>query len=359
MNNQPSNSSDNRIDLFDFFSSLWKEKITITLITFLFMTISVIYVLSTTEKWSVSATIDTPTTQQTKQYNLNRELFNRGIKSLNKGQEYEGLPSIKSLHNLYVSEALKTENQITFFKSQQLFKTMVTKDNLNLIAQNNYAHKWAAKNISITAKHALNSNNIIGTNIRISATNPNDALEFNKAYLNFINDIMIERLRDLISDELSLSLKQIVDFNEKTKIHEKFILEKQINDIEKNIKIAKIAKIKNFVTQNISLESAPEYTKGYEILSAEKSILTEMLNNYEQNKVINSSALLIAKWHDYDKKMQFDKFDFYQLTDKPHLPKTKDHPKRSITLILGTLLGLIFGVAYVLVINALRSTRRV
>ncbi|SGY90315.1 Lipopolysaccharide biosynthesis protein wzzE-Protein metN, partial [Moritella viscosa] len=46
------------------------------------MTVALVYALNATETWSVSATIDTPTSQQIKQYNLNRVLINEGIKTL-------------------------------------------------------------------------------------------------------------------------------------------------------------------------------------------------------------------------------------------------------------------------------------
>ncbi|QUM79378.1 hypothetical protein HWV01_03190 [Moritella sp. 5] len=387
MINQPqqlsSYDNNDEIDLFELFSTLWQEKLKIISVTLVFMTVSLVYALNATETWSVSATIDTPTSQQIKQYNLNRVLINEGIKTLknnaglnngaelntteqvinittnNNGNDNDNneLPTIKELHELFVSEARMTTNQIKFFKSQSLFKTVVAEEQLDLVAQNNYAYEWVEKNISFTAENLkkVNFNDKIGTNISISAIKPADALALNQAYLNFINEMMMVRLRNLISSELSLALQQLVSYNENTTSSKKIILEQKINDIAINIQIAKRANIKNFVTQNISLESAPKYAKGYEILSAEKFVLSQQLASYENNAVINSNALLIDKWLNFDKTMQLDDFNFYRFTDEPKLPKTRDKPKRALILVLGTLLGLMLGVAYVLVMSAVRN----
>ncbi|KXO13725.1 O-antigen chain length determinant protein [Moritella sp. JT01] len=380
MINQPqqhsSHDNNDEIDLFALFSTLWQEKLKIISITLVFMLFSLVYALNATEIWSVSVTVDTPTPQQVKQYNFTRELINEGIRTLNKNidaareaktsdqvinidnsKNYNQLPSIEALHYLYVKEARMTTNQVKFFKAQPLFKAVVAENQFNQVEQNNYAYEWVAQNISFTAEDIkkVNFNNNIGTNITISAIKPEDALVLNQSYLDFINDIMMERLRDLISTELSFGLQQMVNFNDNISDSEKIQLEEKINDIEINIKIAKRANIKNFVTQNISLESAPDYTKGYEILSAEKFVLSQQLANHENNAVVNSNALLIEKWLNYDKTMQLDNFNFYRFTDEPKLPKTRDKPKRALILVLGTLLGLMLGVAYVLIMSVIRN----
>lgn len=379
MNNQPqqpiSYDGDNEINLFKLFSTLWQEKTKIIVATFLFMILSLIYAFNATEKWSVSVSIDTPTSQQVKQYNFNRELINEGIRTLNKNLDakvngqvikidnknktYNELPSIAVLHRNYVSEARMATNQVRFFKNQPLFKAVVAENKLNQIEQNNYAYDWVSKNISFTAQNTnrINYNDKIGTSMNISAIKPGDALVLNRAYLDFINDIMMLRLRDLISAELSFGLQQMVNFNDNTNDVNKIKLEKQINELAVNIQIAKKANIKNFVTQHISLESAPEYAKGYEILSAEKFILLKQLAHYEENSLINSNALLINKWRDYDKKFQLDNFNFYRFTDEPKLPKTRDNPKRPMILVLGTLLGFILSAITVLVMSAIRSKK--
>lgn len=386
MINQPqqhsSHDNSDEVDLFELFSTLWQEKLKIISVTLVFMTVALVYALNATETWSVSATIDTPTSQQIKQYNLNRVLINEGIKTLknnaglnnsteqvinitnnnnnnNNGNDNDSneLPNIKELHELFVSEARMTTNQVKFFKSQSLFKAIVEEEQLDLIAQNNYAYEWVENNISFTAENLkkVNFNNKIGASMSISAIKPANALALNQAYLNFINEIIMTRLRNLISSELSLALQQLVSYNENTTSTKKIILEQKINDIAINIQIAKRANIKNFVTQNISLESVPEYAKGYEILSAEKFVLNQQLASYENNTVTNSNALLINKWRNYDKTMQLDDFNFYRFTDEPKLPKTRDKPKRALILVLGTLLGLMLGVAYVLVMSAVRN----
>jgi len=377
MNNQPqqlsSYDNNNEIDLFELFSTLWQEKLKIISLTLVFILISLVYAFNATETWSVSATVDTPTAKQVKQYNFNRDLINDEIRGLNKNLEIRNnkqiikvenkdkknneLPDIKTLHQLFVSEARMTTNQVKFFKTQSLFKTVVAKEQFNQVEQNNYAYEWVAEHISLTAENTkkVNFNNEIGTRINISAVKPEDALMLNQAYLDFINDIMMERLRDLISTELSFGLQQIVNFNEDSNNTDKVKFEKKIQEITRNIQIAKKANIKNFVTQNISLESAPEYAKGYEILSAEKFVLSQQLASNENNAVINSNALLIDKWRNYDKTMQLDDFNFYRFTDEPKLPKTRDKPKRALILVLGTLLGLMLSVVYVLVMSAVRN----
>jgi len=377
MINQPqqlsSYDNNDEIDLFELFTILWQEKLKIISLTLVFILISLVYAFNATETWSVSATIDTPTSKQVKQYNFNRELVNEGIRTSNKNlkvrdnaqiirvenkeSEYNELPDIEALHLLYVSEARMTTNQVKFFKTQQLFKTVVAKEQFNQVEQNNYAYEWVAEHISFTAENTnqVNFNDKIGTSISISAVNPEDALALNQAYLNFINDIMMERLRDLISTELSFSLQQLANFNEDVNSTDKIRLEKKIQDTTINIQIAKKANIKNFVTQHISLESAPEYAKGYEILSAEKLVLIQQLANYEKNAVTNSNALLINKWRNFDKTMQLDNFNFYRFTDEPKLPETRDKPKRALILILGTLIGLILGVVYVVIMSVVRN----
>lgn len=372
---QPTPYNSDEIDLFTLVSTLWQAKLTIITITFIFIILSVVYAFNTTETWSVSATIDTPTTQNVKQYNLNRVLVNDGIKALNNRPELNRdeqviniktsnididnneLPTIKELHQLFVNEARMTTNQVKFFKNQSLFKTLVAEEKLNQVEQNNFAYEWVAENISFAAEDTkkINFNNKIGTNVTISAVKPEDALALNQAYFTFINDIMMERLRDLISTELSLSLQKVASYDDNKTSNEKILLEQQINALEINIQIAKQANIKNFVTQDISLQSAPVYAKGYEILTAEKFVLTQQLANYDTNVTIKSNRALISKWRNFDKTMQLNDFNLYRFTDEPKLPKTRDKPKRALILVLGTLLGLMLSIAYVFMMGAVRN----
>jgi chain length determinant protein (polysaccharide antigen chain regulator) len=368
--------NNDEIDLFELFSTLWQEKIKIIAVTFVFMLVSVIYALNATETWSVSATVDTPTSRQVKQYNLNRIFVNEGIKTLNKNAELDTteqvinistnnnnnnnnnkeLPDINDLHKLFVSEARMTTNQAKFFKTQPLFKTVVAEQQLDMIEQNNYAYEWVNNNISFTAenKNKVNFNDKIGTNISISAVKPEDALALNQAYLNFINEIMMDRIRDQMTSELALAIQQIVNYEASYVNNERVALEKQIYVVAQNIKVAKQANIKNFVTQNISLQSAPEYAKGYEILAAEKLVLTQQLENYDSHAAaMSSNALLVKKWRNFNDTMQLDDFNFYRFTDEPKLPTARDNPKRALILVLGTLLGLMLSVGYVLVMSAM------
>jgi len=377
-----SDGNNDEIDLFGLFSTLWKEKLKIILATFLFMIGSLIYALNATETWSVSATIDTPTPQQVKQYNLNRVFVNEGINTLNKHAEIKTseqitseqvinittnnnnkskeLPDIKMLHDLFVRETRMTTNQVKFIKTQPLFKAAVTKLQLNQVEQNNYAYYWVEKNISFKAENQNRTsfNDKIGTNINISAVKPEDALVLNQAYLDFINAIMMDRIRDLMNSELALAIQQLANFEETYINQERVILEKKIYSLEENIKIARQANIKNFITQNISLKSAPLYAKGYEILIAEKLICTQQLENYDSHSAtISNNALLIKKWQDFNNKMQLDDFNFYRFTDEPKLPKTRDKPKRALILVFGTLLGFILSSVYILVMSAVRHRR--
>jgi len=373
MNNQQHHTSD-EIGLFELLSALWQKKIKIILVTLLFMLLAFVYALNTTTSWSVSAIIDTPTAGQVKQYNLNRELINEGIKTLNRNLElknkvdqvltienrkYNELPTIETLHSQFISEARMTTNQIEFFKSQSLFKTTVAKEQLGLVEQNSYARRWVNENISFTAenKNRVNFNNEIGTNITITATKSEDALTLNNAYLNFINHIMMERTRELIVSELSVGLQQMESFSENKVNAEKYLLKKKIYDIDNNIKIAKQANIKNFVTQKISLLSAPEYAKGYEILAAEKFVLAKKLTDYNNGEIIDSNTLLVKKWREFDKNMKLDDFNFYRFTDKPNLPKNSDNPNTALIIVLGSLLGFMLSSIYFLLMCTVNYKR--
>ncbi|WP_392340455.1 LPS O-antigen chain length determinant protein WzzB [Moritella marina] len=383
MNNLPQqhipHDNNDEIDLFELFSTLWQEKLKIIAVTFIFMVTSLIYALNATETWSVSATVDTPTSRNVKQYNLNRVFVDEGISTLNKNAELDTqdqvinittnnnnnnnnkeLPNIKELHELFISEARMTTNQVNFFKMQPLFKTVVTEENLDEIEQNNYAYDWVEDNIAFTAenKKKVNFNDKIGTSISISAIKPQDALVLNQAYLDFINALMMERIRDQINSDLDLAIQQVVNYEQSYVNHERVLLEQRIYALEQNIKIAKQANIKNFVTQSIPLESAPEYTKGYEILAAERFVLIQQLANYDSHATaMSGNALLIKKWRHFNDTMQLDDFNFYRFTDEPKLPQTRDKPKRALILVLGTLLGLMLSVAYVLVMSAVRNHR--
>ena len=374
---QSMHDNNDEIDLFELFTTLWQQKLKIISITLTFMLISLVYAFNATETWSVSATVDTPTSRNVKQYNLNRVFVNEGISTLNKNAELNTteqiinittnnnnnnneLPNIKELHVLFVSEARMTTNQVNFFKLQPLFKAVVAEQQLDQVEQNNFAYDWVSKNISFKAENQkkINFNDKIGTSISISAIKPEDALALNQAYLDFINDIMMERIRDQIRSDLDLAIQQVVNYEKSYINQEQVLLKKKIYALEQNINIAKQANIKNFVTQNISLQSAPEYTKGYEILAAEKFVFTQQLKNYDSHAAaISGNALLIKKWRNFNDTMQLDDFNFYRFTDEPKLPKTRDKPKRALILVLGTLLGLMLSVAYVLVMSAVGNHR--
>lgn len=368
----------NQISIFELLSSLWQDKLKIILVTLVFMITSLTYALNATEVWTVSATIDKPISSQTKQYNLNRVFINEGIRTLNVNTELdtteqvinistdknnenknEKIPTIKELHQLFISEARMKTNLVTFFKRQPLYQSIVKTEQLDLVAQNNLAYEWAEENVSFTAENQnqINFNDPIGTDISISASTPTDALALSQAYINFINKIMMVRIHEQMNSTLAIAIENRLSYEESNLNDQKVALEEKINTLTHNIQIAKKANIKNFVTQQIPLESAPEYAKGYEILTAEKLVLEQQLENSDSSSITTMSrnSFLIQKWRNFNANMQVNEFNLYRFTDAPKLPITHDKPKRILIVVLGSLLGAMLSMIYLLVMIAIRK----
>ncbi|WP_367302494.1 LPS O-antigen chain length determinant protein WzzB [Vibrio coralliilyticus] len=349
------------IDLRELFKALWDNKLLIIATTFVFAAIAVVFAMTTQEWWSSKATISQPQAQdmaayrqQVKQFQPVFDVYQEDGTVL-VSEELNDLTDTEVLFNRFVDAFNSSNNKRRFLDSSEEFQQFKDKIDGELSDEKVFEARralysgWFGR---ISAKAENSRNELAPYQIRFQSTTSESSYLL---LVNYIKAIKIKAHQDALNN-----LEAMVSAKKNELVQQKKILETQAKNrlqVEADraryaLSIAKAAG----VTSPIQTSGSRELF-GIDMGSKALAAKVEALNSIKNLSVIEprlqqiNAKLQMLKDLKVDRSIDFQTFRFLENVEQPI---TRDKPKRTLIVVLGTLLGGMLGVAIVLIRFAFR-----
>ncbi|KJY78470.1 chain-length determining protein [Vibrio coralliilyticus] len=349
------------IDLRELFKTLWEGKLLIIVTTLVFAVGAVVFAISSQEWWSSTAKVARPQAQdmaayrqQVKQFQPVFDIYQDDGTVL-VSEELDDLTDTMVLFNRFVDAFNSSNNKRRFLDSSeefQQFKEQTSNelsDEKVIEARRAIYSGWFGK---ISAKAEYPKNELTPYSISFQSTTSESSYLL---LVNYIKTIKIKAHQDALNN-----LEAIVSAKKDELVQQKKILETQAKNrllVEAEraryaLSIAKSAGVTSPIQTNDSRELF-----GIDLGSKALAAKIDALNSIKNLSVIEprlqqiNAKLQMLKDLKVDRSVDFQTFRFLENVEQPI---TRDKPKRTLIVILGTLLGGMLGVAIVLIRFAFR-----
>ncbi|RPH28128.1 LPS O-antigen chain length determinant protein WzzB [Buttiauxella warmboldiae] len=308
------------IDLIDLLMQLWKGKVTIIAFAVVAVILAVIYLSVAKEKWTSEAIITLPDSGQIANYN-------------------------NSMNVLYGASAP------SIVEIQQRFFGRFNSTLAALSEQLDNQEKPEKLTITESVKGQP-----VPLKVTYVATNASEAQKTLTAYIQQINKRIVTELDDDLKTSINAKVDDLkADLATKEKIAQER-KNKRLEILNQALIVSQQSNIKNTLVQQAeTLSEDTLFVLGSDALSSIiKNEATRPLPLDDSYFNARQSLLAINAL-----KSKPDTTYAFRYVMKPSLPVRRDSPKKSLTLVLGALVGLMLGSGVVLGRNALRNYKPV
>ncbi|CAK3683784.1 chain length determinant protein (polysaccharide antigen chain regulator) [Vibrio crassostreae] len=359
--NPPRFYSKDEIDLRELFKQLWDSKLIITLVTALFAVSSIGFALLAQELWSSSAKVTEAQPQDLAAYQQQvrqfQPIFNiyQEDGTVLVSNELNQLVDSEVLFQRFINTLNSTNNKKLFLDGSSDFQNVknqlvsdgstLTPDSVRAL----YAEWFDKMSASIVDKKDRNS----PFTISFQTTTKESSFNLLKAYI-FATELKVH-------EDAFNNLQAVVNGKRNELIQQKRILESQASnqllvETERAKYAAQIAKSAG-VDKPIQAGNEKELFSidlGARGLEAKVKALESVknLSVIEPRLQQINAKLDMLKNLEIDRSVEFQTFRYLENVEQPI---TRDKPKRTLIVVLGTLLGGILGVAIVLIRFAFRK----
>lgn len=348
------------IDLAQLFSIIWKGKKIILGTTLVFTLLSSFYAFTVQEWWTSSAVITQakstqllPIYKQVKQ--LEAAFNDNGINNKVSSNELKNYLSSDFFLKQFLQKFNSIDNKTEFLSKNAIFKKEISsffdfqdQDKADL---ERLFRSW---DVHIKAEVVKGSGFY---NLTFSALMPEASKLLLIEYINFTNNKV---LNETYSDMSALINSRKLVLQQKIEIIYSGLknqLKQEVEQVKIAFEIAKAANISKPI-ENISNNNQHLEMLGSDIL-AQKILKLEQLTNLsvlEDEPKLNNFYIQLDLLQQI--KLSIRDAVSYYFIEKPAEPLTRDRPKRSLIIILGFLLGAMFGSAFVLFKNAFITDKK-
>lgn len=338
------NSSRDEIDLVELVKTLWQGKVIIALCTIVFTVCAIVYALTAQQWWTSKAVITEGQYQNTA--NIRSQITNL-YAVINNPSKINGVLSNDALLNDYITEFNAFDNKKAFIENNEIMKQYANEAQLTDDNKAQFITDWAQR-ISASQPDKKNQPEIF--QLSFEATSSKLAHDLLVAYSNDISNKVRNDLIDVLDAKIS-NQKQILQANKitleanaKQQLANELIKTNYALDMAKSADVTKpLAEMNNNELFQIQL--------GTEALAEKSKVLEKIkdLSVFQPKLGIIQTKLELLSKIKLDHNLAVQSVRYLQNTD---YPISRDKPKRPLIAVLGFLLGMMLGVAIVLLKSA-------
>ena len=342
--------NDDEIDLAQLMKTLWLGKKTIIGSIFLFIIIAITYALAAQQWWTSSAIVTTG--QYSNIASLRQQVANFYVvyNNNNNNTDQHNITEVNKLLNSnemlrqYITEFNAFNNKKSFILSNPIMKEYA--NGANKKNEMSFVNNWAKK---IQASLTDKKENGVYT-LSYQATDSELSHQLLLSYSQFIDKKVkkdvFDGLAAVIRNQTLIFKSQLLSLE----IQAKELKQQELVKTDYALKIANSAKA-NKPMPLMNNNQLFSIDLGSEGLSEKSKILKQMtdLSLFEPSIIMIRSDLDILSTIQLNSKTKFEPISYLQNIG---YPITRDKPKRALIVILGLLLGGMFGVAIVLLKSA-------
>ncbi|WP_318506477.1 LPS O-antigen chain length determinant protein WzzB [Photobacterium leiognathi] len=344
------NSPSDEIDLVELVKTLWQGKVTIAICTIVFTVCAVIYALTAQQWWTSKAVITAGQYQNTA--NIRSQVTNLYAVIDDSSKINNVLDSETLLHD-YVTEFNAFDNKKAFIENNEIMKQYADKAEVTDENKARFITNWA-KRISASQPDKKNQPDVY--QLSFEATSSELAHNLLVAYSKDISDKVRDELIDALDAKISYS-QQILQANQlaleasaKQQLANELIKTNYALDMAKSADVTKpLAEMNNNELFQIQLGTAA---------LAEKSKVLDKIKDLSifapKLGIIHTKLELLSQIK-LDHNITLQSVRYLQNTD---YPISRDKPKRPLIAVLGFLLGIMLGIAIVLLKSAFNKSAK-
>ncbi|EPB4933670.1 Wzz/FepE/Etk N-terminal domain-containing protein [Vibrio fluvialis] len=354
------------IDLRELFTSLWEGRVIIVLSLLLFTVTAFIYAFTAQQWWNAKATISPPELnqivtfqQQVKQYQPLFDLY-QDDGTVIVSEELDELINPANIFQRFVRTFSANDNKKRFMQTsptflaieKQLFQpsTSNNSDDARASFYQNWYDRIAAH--VVDSQTLGNKKQVNDVRLSFQSIDKTSSLTLLREYVDFINSILNQQLASDLASKLTVKHNQLAQQYSSLEQQTKLRLKVELVRTQYALTIAKAANVSEPV-QNLNEEKLFAISIGSKALQAKIEALKSMvdLSVFEPRL-----AMLKAQIQHLDilGKNNPAQVQSYSYVAQPEEPMSRDKPKRSLIVVLGMIIGALFGGVVVLLRFATR-----
>ncbi|EKO3932960.1 LPS O-antigen chain length determinant protein WzzB [Vibrio fluvialis] len=354
------------IDLRELFTSLWEGRVIIVLSILVFTVTAFIYAFTAQQWWNAKATISPPELnqivtfqQQVKQYQPLFDLY-QDDGTVIVSEELDELINPANIFQRFVRTFSANDNKKRFMQTsstflaieEQLFQpsTSNNSDDARASFYQNWYDRIAAH--VVDSQTLGNKKQVNDVRLSFQSIDKTSSLTLLREYVDFVNSILNQQLASDLASKLTVKHNQLAQQYSSLEQQTKLRLKVELVRAQYALTIAKAANVSEPV-QNLNEEKLFAISIGSKALQAKIEALKSMvdLSVFEPRL-----AMLKAQIQHLDilGKNNPAQIQSYSYVAQPEEPMSRDKPKRSLIVVLGMIIGALFGGVVVLLRFATR-----
>lgn len=352
-------SVSDEIDLKELVTALWQGKWLIIISTLIFTLAAIGYALTAQEWWSAKATVSQPQLQGIASYQQTvkryQPLFDvyQEDGSIIVSETLDLLTDPEVIFKRFIQEFNANGTKRRFMKADPTFlrlqKQLLIKDDSEVLQQ--FHEEWFKRIAAVSVDKKTDKEYTLS----FQSIDRASSLTLLNQYVVFVGNIINQQLHNDLANTLMAKFGELKQQEQSLLQQAKLRLQAELERTKLALTIAEAAEIKQPV-QNLGTEDIFAINIGSRALKAKVDALKSIndLSLFEPRLTTLQSKLSLEKTNGNDTSLISS---FYYL-DQPEQPLTRDRPKRTLVVVLGFLLGGMFGVAVVLVRSVFRKEEK-
>ncbi|MFQ2193325.1 LPS O-antigen chain length determinant protein WzzB [Aeromonas jandaei] len=330
------------IDLLALVALLWSGRLIIISCIILFGAVGGCYALLAPERFTANAVIYYPSSQDM----LVLVPLRTKLDTLGLG----GVPSNKTLYEDFIVQYRSYDNFQRFMKESEYgLKHLGGGDDER--SKEQLLRQWfTTVTEDLTNKKRTSSDGVM---LSFSGPNRRSAFDLLKGYIQYVVNMQQHQLLNALSKNRILQLDALSLMLTRKREDAQRQLMNEIAAIERGVAIAKAAVISEPL-ENVNEDGRFPFTLGYEALSTKLSLMRGMpIEQYDTS--LAELDVQLSRLKKLTLSIEDVNFRPFSFLDAPSIPLSRDKPKRALVVILSLMLGVMMGVAIVLVKSAIAS----
>ena len=336
-------SAGDEIDLRELILVLWHQKVLILLVAGVFAAAGIAYALLATQVWVSQAEIKSPTLKEVESLELN---INQLINAQVPAAAFTAFDK-KALYGDFVNNFNSFNNKRQFLMEKGYLDAEAVQSGVTDAKGKRLLLKAMTEGINAKATDKLRED----VTLSFAADTASEAKQRLEQYIAFIQQQESVAKGKELNTIWQNRIKTLQTQYESARVDTLKQLQDDILRTEYSLRIAQVARLEAPV-QNLQDQGSLPIDLGARALAEKLKILKEIKNPEFMNPGIGALRLQLSSLQAI--KLEELPFQSFAYLASPSEPLSRDKPKRSMVVVLATLLGGMLGVGIVLVRHAFR-----
>lgn len=324
------------IDLRELLQVLWGQKILILLVSCAFAIAGIVYALSARQVWTSQAVISEPSVSQVAALQLAVDKL-QAIMSRNSNGAFLTTPDFSSLERpaifqSFISAFNSMNNKRYFLTREGVYAAEMERFELSDKRDGHALMRTLAESISAKIQDKTSQE----MTLSFSAETPELALRRLEKYIEFVQQQQLKRKSAELQSIWQNRIKTLTAQYDSIKADTLLKRQEELQRVGYSLRISKAAGV-NVPLERIDSQEVFNIQLGAKGLAEKLKILNEIKDPELLNPELREIRLQLSSL----KSLKFENADFqsFNMIDSPEEPFNRDKPKRTLIVVLATLLG--------------------